>query len=233
MILSRLITCWGLNVCMVAAMSIALPAFAQTRSERAAFACMQLDEESAYSDLQNLGWQELRPTEITVREREILATEHFLTKAQKPDDPHRKQSFKETAEIASSRVEQQMSRNFSNSNFLGGAVLKSRSTQDLVSIQTKNLLTFEGTVCTFFFTQDSAPELFAHALRSLQATGIEDSYVARVGDWNSYHDGVERRVSTYLWDTSRMSGALQQEFHGELMVVASVWRHDTNNKGDD
>ncbi|TMV10219.1 hypothetical protein FGK63_03920 [Ruegeria sediminis] len=223
----------GLAACIGVAVSSASPAFAQSHSERAAFACMQLDEESAYADLQNLGWHSVMPVELSPVEKETLATEHYLFKAQRPNNPHKQQSFEETAKIAIRRVEQQMARNASASSFSGGAVFRNSSTRDLVSIQTENLQKFERTTCTFFYTQETAPSLYSHARRTLNANELENTYVTLVGTWNKYHDGIQREVQTYLWNNTSMSEALQREFPVELMVVASVWQHAENKKGDE
>ncbi len=229
----RLSIHWGLAICIGAVASFPTPALAQTASERAAFACMQLDEESAYANLQSLGWQQVMPVELSLDEKEILATEHFLFKARRPNNPHRQQSFEETAKIAIRRVEQQMARNTSASSFSGGAVFRNSSTQDLVSIQADNLPKFERTTCTFFYTHETAPRLFAHLQRNLKSANFESSLVARVGTWNNYHNGIEQNVEIYLWDTAHISMELQQEFPGELMVVASIWQHTENQMGDE
>jgi hypothetical protein len=215
----KLTACLGIAAASVSA------SVAQTYNERTAIACMQLDAESVYASLKELGWRRVAPTELTDADKRILSTAYYFGATDgRVAGPKLKQSVK----IAEARVEQRIARIAKGSTTLNGAFFRSQTTEAFIGIEVKETRKFKQTSCTFYLSNEAA-SYFRTAIQANNRLGeLERSFYLRVAQWNNFLNGTERQLDIYFWNAERMANAIGEDFPVDAMAIASAWQHAVN-----
>lgn len=198
-------------------------ASAQAYSERTALTCLQIDAESAYTQLEALGWQRIAPAELSIAEKQVFGTNYFLgaAKGAQRGSEHTP-SLKQSVKISENRVEQEISRLVKGSSVLGGAFYKSPETQTYLKIQTKRVGRFAQTYCTFFLSGEAADNISRHETKY--------PYIEQIGYWDHHADGLSRSVYQYVLNAEGIGEITGQPFPVDAIIAASMTQQNAEKE---
>lgn len=213
----RLIAATGIYAVSVAAAS------AQAYSERTALTCLQIDAESAYTQLEALGWQRIAPAELSIAEKRVFGANFFLGAAKGAQNGSgHTPSLKQSVKISETRVEQEISRLVKGSSVLGGAFYKSPEAQTFLKIQTKRVSRFAQTHCTFYLSGQAAINVSKHETKH--------PYVEQIGSWDRHSNGLSRSVDHYVFNAEGIGEIIGLPFPVDAIIAASVTQQNVEKE---